>query len=489
MLGASTITLSSQSDFSDEDELAISLDGNWQLKGSSVLSASMIIADDAFYMNSPELYPDTLAFSLEDLGFDEVSSPLDLLNMRRYGYGYYSPVVQSDSIIALSKYTTELKSMFRTLAKAAAAELPFELDKNAVLSVNDKQVRLHAVTLDFSERDMSRAMTAALETLRDSDEYLELLSRMSRDFSDLTGVGSMNKSNIKRQIEELIGEMRYASSSQTIGTVMLYVDAANKPAGVFLGVGDVGSGGGNAYSADRADYDPGSNGVDATFALAPVDAPYGGNFVRTATELGYESEMGFAAVLGEGFELYYADDYNSFRVYGDLNGGIGSANGTINLSYSDGYDDIDVPLGTFSGLSFKEHQGVKTPNFTWKFAMEDILGELALQNIIGDEADSFKNITGELKFTASGNQAAVSLKIEDGRDASILIESSGHSGDVNINISAPSGRDVVYMRSAYDLDGYALLDNLGALAEKLEDMGFDVYDLFYEFDENIRYML
>jgi hypothetical protein len=45
------------------------------------------------------------------------------------------------------------------------------------------------------------------------------------------------------------------------------------------------------------------------------------------------------------------------------------------------------------------------------------------------------------------------------------------------------------MRSAYDLDGYALLDNLGVLAEKLEDMGFDVYDLFYEFGENIQYML
>jgi hypothetical protein len=267
---------------------------------------------------------------------------------------------------------------------------------------------------------------------------------------------------------------------------MLYVDAANKPVGVFLGVGS--GDGEDAYSAERADYDPGSDSADASFALAPIDAP-AGSFVRAATELGYESEMGFAAVLGEGFEFYYTDGYDNVRVYGDLNGGLGSANGTINLRYSDGYTDVHVPLGTFSGLSFKEYQGVKTPNFTWKFAMEDILEELASQGIVGDEADAFKNIAGELQCTASGNRIAVSFKIEDGRDASVTIEASSDSNAGNVNIAAPSGRDVVYMRSVYDLDAYALLDNLGTLAEKLEDMGFDVYDLFYEFDENIRYML
>jgi hypothetical protein len=306
---------------------------------------------------------------------------------------------------------------------------------------------------------------------------------MSRDFSNVYGTPFMNKGELKRQIDDLIDEMRYATSSQNIGTLMLYVDARNKPAGFVVGMGGGGSGSAYTYSARSA----------APFALTlGGHAATDGNFAPAANESGYETEIGFAAVLGKGFEFRYTDYYNEYRIYGDLNGGLGSASGTINLSYYDSYndDEVDVPLGTFSDLSLKEYQGVKIPNFTWNFSLGEILDALESQDVPLYGAEPFENISGELKYTASGNRAGASIKLADGRDANVTVELSSVISD-ETNIAAPGGRDVVYARTydfIYALDSYELLDNLETVAEKLENMGFDVYDLFYDLEENVSYL-
>jgi hypothetical protein len=491
ILGSSALTLESQTDF-NEDDMAFSLAGDWLVKNRSILTASMTVTDNTVYLHAPELYADTFAFSFGDLGLGELTSPLDLMNMYRYQFGYYGFVPQDDSLTALAEHTAELKPMLRALIKAAADELPFDLDKKAVLNINGAQVKTHALTLDFSARDLSRATVAALELLREDDGYLELLSRLSRDFLAYYGMDSMNKSEIKQQIDDLIGELRYASSAETLGRLELYVDARNKPIGVFIGIEDGSKG--SAYTTDSASYDPLSDDAATSFALAPLDAPDARNFAFTATESGYEAEILFAAVLGKGYECRYADSYSEYRLYGDLNGGVGSAKGTINLSYYDGYSDqeIDIPLGSFSGLTVKDYQGVKMPNFTWNFSIGDILGELALQDVLyADSVEQFNNITGELQYTASDKRIGMSLKFEDGRDANIAIESSSVINSGERNITPPSGRDVVYVRPydlLYEIDEYELFDNVETIAETLDDMGFDAYDLFYNINESFQYL-
>jgi hypothetical protein len=485
LLGASSVTFTSRSDFSEE-EMKVSVDGDWEVKGSTILSGSLILADGAMYLRSPELYPDTLAFSLADIGLDESMSLLDAMNAYLGYYGYFPPL-RGDSLAATGEYAAELKPMIRDLAKAAAAELPFGLDKNAAANINGKRIKMHAITLDFSERDLSRAWAAALGVLRENDEYLELLSRMSRDFLKAYGMDSMNKSEIKREITTLIEEARYASRAEEIGHLELYVDARNKPAGLFVGLRDVGSSTAEGHISRDSD-------ADGAFSQAFAGTSGGGAFTRTATESGYGIEFALAAVPGKGYEFRYADEYTDCSVYGDLKGGLGSANGTINLRYYDYYDDreIDIPLGKFSDLSFKEYQGMKVPNFTWNFSVGEIMEELALQDAFPDGADRFGGISGELKYTASGDRLSASLKLEDGRDASFTMESSSSMIGGNLDLEAPEGRDVVFVR-LYDLmdevDFYALLDNVTEIAEKLEDKGFDVYDLFYELEEGIRMYL
>ncbi|MDR3277133.1 MAG: hypothetical protein LBT12_00015 [Oscillospiraceae bacterium] len=421
LLSASTIQYSIST---DADERLIGVDAAWRVKKTDVVSVSSIIAEDELYLTLPQLFEETIGIELD---IDSVSDFFD---------AFFSEDV---------KNTPSFDEMLEDVVNAAVDSLAFKVESNVSVDINGKTAKLDAVTAELTEEDLYACAIAALEVIRDNDDYIDALAELSGITGMMTATYgySVDGADVEDVLDELLDElddaMEYADDDNEV-TVKFFVNSANELAGLFMGNEE------------------------------------------------QEAELGFAAKLGTGFELWYVDGTdNEFRLYGDLSA---SGSGAVYIDYfDDNGDEISGKLFEFSGLS---KNGVTlTMEFSDLAALDvssDSYYSLAgsLEEFLDSEAFEFlEDASIVIKTETSGKKTTMNITFNLDRDAKITVavESGPRDAKLTIPKGVESYDDVYDFISDFDPSG--LEDALEDIGDELDSLGYDVDDIL----ETLGYMI
>ncbi|MDR1559468.1 MAG: zinc ribbon domain-containing protein [Clostridiales bacterium] len=401
------------------DKFLALLSGKWTISGTDLLSLNAAIDENTFYLSAPDLYSKDLAIDLTEMY--EIENTLEQLEDLRQAKENAAP------------YMAKLRAMSRDMVEAAVKEMSFSLDKNASMLINGHEAKFHLINI--AEEDFLKGQTAAINVITDSEEYVQLLV----DLANIYSADEYDSNQIRDMLINFSAESTVGQESGDSGLLVgLCVNSGNRVMGYQLRSGD---------------------------AL----------------------QVNAGAVIASGYELQAAiansSERTDVRVFGDLNAGTGGAGGTINLSVQgDAGQDVNIELGTFSGLTLKEYNGVPTPNVNLDLTLDPVWRELEetantpydISKFLSLLADSHMklNIGAEGKTVSTSAVLSVSDKFE------LTLDYSGESDTAENTLPSydnPQYIDVTNPMNGIDMG--ELLTNAMTLLGKLNDAGYDTSSL------------
>jgi hypothetical protein len=416
MLGQSAFNLSFSSDLSSEF-LKTNADLSWSIAGDDKLNMSFSL-DDALYVNIPELYPSTLAMSYENLGLSEPFRASDITEL------FSGADTVSSQLVVQSMYAhrEELRPMLSQMLEASAEFLDFSLEKGDYLYANANSAPIHAASVALNSNNISAALTAALQVIRDNGGYLSAVSDFLNEthYYRLLSDSPLTPDYLAELIDRTLNDLELNDATAYHSAVLkIYIDRNNLPAG---------------------------------FALFADDL-----------------EVSLNVIHNIGYEFKVSDSRESFRLFGELNSTASSSSGTINCESAYG----TAELGEFSSLNIGMQGGAWVVSFDLDFdgaAMASVLPEL------DPTVRAFLNeTTGTVSADSSPKGMNMTLNLVMAPDAVINISAESSIGKGTLD--TPALDDVIYLDSknpTANLNVMLLISGVTSLIEDIESSGYDL---------------
>jgi hypothetical protein len=410
----------------------------WSANGKDIVTIKADLDQDAAYLSSPELYPDTLSVPLSDLGLPDGVRYFDLL---RGSMPFLPEDFGADDLAALSRYGEEAKPMLKAMVAAAVEELDFTIEKNADVEINGASHSTHAVAVTASKSQGMLAAIAALEVIQGDEKYLSLISSIVTDIS-LLGGADASPDAIRTFLGEAIDEMRQEADAAKQGATPL---EGGEPL-------DDGPSGGQDALKLKLYVSPQNKLLGSSFAVGGADIFFG--------------------MDGKGYECRGGDGvYDSFRVFGNISKSGGGIDFPVNFSVNGG---SPIKALQAKGVKWEKYRGTKVLVGAFDFAVADwTAGVPGLE----DGEDKYLSIAKELKGSANmyldGETYGYGFTLGNGSDASLSLDIKEREFEGSIEMPDHSG--AAGMES---LDIVKLADGLKTVFDNMKEAGYDLQNLY-----------
>jgi len=434
LLASSSIDLTLNSNLSDTANPLLDLDIEWKAEGFSLLTINLKTIDNVLYISAPKLYDRVLSIDLDEYGLDADA----LFEEMMLGFD------PTDLMLELTKTLSDnqplILSMVGDVVDAFLDEVDeIRFDSNVPVEINNNTTSLNRLNISMTGESMSMGLTAALDVILDSEEYISLLLDIGNSVT--TNMGwppiRISRNDLIDGINNIKGELAYIPNDDNI-EIEFYVSRSRE-----------------------------FRGINFTFSEAD-------------DILDVLGEVGFVFSPDIGFEFYFREGGDGFqdatRIHGDLISGSNGKSGNVYFTYLSEMGatraQFSLRMFDFENLRTSRINGVNSLNYKLIFDLDRLISDMIVNDLIDDvgELDALTGSKLTLEVTTQGNAEQYIIEFNsDIIDLSFLL-SSEFVSQVSIE---PPGEGYDVFDDIMDVDFEKLQGNLFDLVGEVERAGFN----------------